>query len=308
MKTNYNLFYTLAAAVLFSAASQAQNTLAQWVFNGADANSIAGGISSPSPSTGAGSLEIVGTPTSSFAAGVNGSGVGSSDPETTSPPNFAWATTNYPLSGTGNKQNGIQINVSTVGYSDITLRFDQRLSNKAANTYVVQYTTDRTVPSPVWNDAQTFTFTPAATGTGDTWYNLRTVDLTGFAELNNNANAALRIVSAFDPIGGNYLASTATSTYDPTGTVRFDMVTVTAATVLAVQQFNANDNSFTISPNPSRHDVVSFNESHDVEVYDVTGKAILKAKGVSAVDTKSFASGVYIVKIETGASRKLIVN
>lgn len=308
MKTNYKLLSTIAFVLLLSFTSSSQTTLAQWNYNGADAASIPGGTAAPTPSTGAGSLAIVGGLTPSFAAGVNSSGVGSSDPVTTSPPNFAWATTNYAASGTGSKQNGIQVNVSTAGYAGITFRFDQRLSNKANNTYIVQYTADRTAATPVWVDAQTFTFTPAATGTGDVWYNLRTVDLAAVTALDNNANVAFRVVSAFDPGLGNYTAATATSVYDPTGTVRFDMVTVIAATVLGVPQFAANDDAFTISPNPSRNEVVNFSEAHDIEVYDVAGKTIFKAKNAATLDTKTFTTGVYFIRTETGATRKLIVN
>lgn len=307
MKSNYNLLNTIAVALLFSAASFAQTTLAQWNFNGIDATSIPGGTSSPTPSSGSGSIGIVGGLTPSFAAGVNSSGVGSSDPITVSPPNFAWATTNYAASGTGNKQNGIQVNVSTIGYSDITFRFDQRLSNKANNTYIVQYTIDRTATTPIWVDAQTFTFTPAATGTGDVWYNLRSVDLTSVTGLDNNANAAFRIVSAFYPNAGDYTASTSTSAYDPTGVVRFDMVTVSAATILSTPDFSANT-AFKIYPNPSNKEVVNFSEVQDIEVYDVTGKVILKAANAMSIDTKSFTSGVYFIKTATGLSRKLIVN
>jgi hypothetical protein len=99
------------------------------------------------------------------------------------------------------------------------LMFDQRLSNTANNTYVAQYTTNGTD----WIDAQTFTFTPAATGTGDTWYKNRTVDLTSIPALDNNANAAFRVVSAFDPTSGNYLAATSTSTYAALP-VRLDLI------------------------------------------------------------------------------------
>jgi hypothetical protein len=306
MKTNYKLFNTVVVTLLFTAASFAQATLAQWNFNGADANSIPGGPTAPNATSGSGSVAVVGGLTPSFAAGVNNSGIGSSDPVTTSPPNFALATTNYAASGTGNKQSGIQVNVSTAGYSDITFRFDQRLSNKANNTWVVQYTADRTVATPVWVDAQTFTFTPAETGTGDVWYNLRTVNLTAVTALNNNPNIAFRVVAAFDPSAGNYTASTSTSTYDPTGVVRFDMVTVSAATTLGVPTFNA-ENSFAVYPNPSNKEIVHFNEAHDIEVYDVTGKVVLKALNVSSIDTKSFNSGVYFIRTETGLSKKLIV-
>lgn len=310
MKTNYNVFKIIAIVLLFASNSWGQTTIAQWNFNGADAASVPGGGSNPLPATGTGVISLFGTVTTSatpFAAGVSAAGVGSSDPITTNPPNLAWATTNYPAPGVGNKQSGIQVNVSTVGYADITFRFDQRLSNKAGNTHVVQYTLDRTAASPVWVDAQTFTFTPAATGTGDAWYNLRTVDLSAVTGLDNNPNVAFRVAAAFDPIAGNYLASTSTSTYDGTGVIRFDMVTVTAATTLGVSQFESNNNSFRVFPNPSNKEVVTFNQSQDIEVFDTLGKLVLKAKNTNTLDTKSFHSGIYFIRTGSGQTRKLIV-
>lgn len=311
MKTNYTVFKMLALTLLFTCNSWGQITLAKWNFNGADAASVPGGGSSPLPSEGEGTIGLIGTTSTSatpFAAGVNSTGVGSSDPITTNPPNLAWATTNYPALGTGNKTSGIQINVNTANFAGITLKFDQRLSNKAGNTYVVQYTTDRLAASPVWVDAATFTFTPADTGTGDVWYNSRTVDLSSVTGLNNNDIPAFRIVAAFDPGTGNYLASTATSTYDGTGVVRWDMVTITAATSLAVSQFEANDNSLKVFPNPSNKEIVTLSQTEDITVSDITGKVILTAKNASAIDTRSFNRGVYFIKTASGATAKLMVN
>lgn len=309
MKTNYTMI-KLLAVLFFTTGAWAQTTIAQWNFNGADAASVPGGGNSPLPSVGTGSVALIGTANPSaipFAAGVNAAGVGSSDPVTTNPPNLAWAVTNFPASGAGNKTSGVQINVSTANFTGIRLKFDQRLSNKAGNTYVVQYTTDRMAASPVWVDAQTFTFTPAATGTGDVWYNSRTVDLTAITGLNNNDMPAFRIVGAFDPGTGNYLASTATSTYDGTGVVRFDMITVTADGTLSNAAFNVEETAFKIAPNPAHQEVVNFNKTVDFEVYDVVGKMIFQAQNARMLDTKNFNSGIYFIKTSSGATQKLLV-
>lgn len=311
MKTNYTVFRIVALALLFTCNSWGQTTLAQWNFNGPDAASVPGGGTSPLPAIGDGTIGLVGVVSTSatpFAAGVNGTGVGSSDPITTNPPNLAWALTNFPASGVGNKTSGIQINVNTANYAGISIKFDQRLSNKAGNTYVVQYTTDRLAVTPVWVDAQTFTFTPAPTETGDVWYNSRTVDLSGVTALNNNDLPAFRIVAAFDPVTGNYLASTSTSTYDGTGVVRMDMVTVTAATSLGVSQFEAANNNLKVYPNPSNKEVVTLSQTQDITVSDVSGKVIFAGKNVSTIDTKSYNTGVYFIKTASGATTKLLVN
>jgi hypothetical protein len=304
MKTNYKLLNTAVAVLLFSMTSWSQATIAHWNFNGAAADAIPGGTNSPTVATGAGTAALVGGTTATFASG--NTTTGTTETEATSPPNFGWNTTTYPAAGQENKMRGVQFNVSTVGQADITFKFEQRLSNTAANTYVVQYTSNASAGAPVWVDAQTFSVTPAATGTGDTWYNARSVDLSAVAALDNNPSVAFRVVSAFDPVANDYLAARSTSTYAG-GTVRFDQVTVTSATTLGVGQFETANNSFRIFPNPAHNEVVNFSEAHDIEVYDTMGKVILKAKNAASVDTKNFTTGVYFIKTETGATQKLIV-
>jgi hypothetical protein len=198
---------------------KAQVVLTQWNFNGSSSASVPGGNTSPTPSTGSGTLQLIGLVTASFSTGV-----GSSDPSAVSPPNFGWQTTGYPASGNPLTA-GITISVSTSGYNSIRLAFDQRLSSTSANTWVVYYTTDITATTVTWQQAQVFTFTPTSTS-GDAWYNQRTVDFSGVAGLNDDPNAAFKIVSNYDPTVGNYVASGAGKTYAG-GTSRFDMVMVT---------------------------------------------------------------------------------
>jgi hypothetical protein len=306
MKKNYNLLSSLAVALLFTVTSFGQATIAKWNFNGTTAETVPGGPNSPTVSQGAGTASLVGGTTATFASG--NSTAGTTETETTSPPNFGWNTTGYPAPGVGSKTAGAQFNVSTMGQTGITFTFEQRHSNGAANTVVVQYTADASATSPVWVDAQTFTFTPAATGTGDTWYNGRTVDLSSISALNNNPNVAFRVVSAFDPTAGDYLASRSTNTYAaPGGTLRFDQVAVTSAATMGLSNHNAANRAFSVYPNPSNKEVVNFNQTYDVQVYNITGKMILKASNVTSIDTKDFASGIYFIKNENGAVQKLIV-
>lgn len=306
MKKNYTVFVSSFVALLFTVTSLGQATIAKWNFNGPSDTTVPGGATSPTVSEGAGTAALVGGTTATFANGNSSSGT--TETETTQPPNYAWNTTGYPAPGTNNKMAGVQFNVSTVNQVGITFTFELRHSNGAANTVVAQYTTNSAAPSPVWVDAQTFTFTPAATGTGDTWYNGRTVNLSSVTALDNNPNVAFRVVSAFDPGTGDYRASRSTNTYAaPGGTLRFDQVAVTSASTMATPELNANDNAFAISPNPSNREVVSFDQAYDIEVYNVSGKMIRKAMNVSSVDTSDFASGIYFIKNNTGAVQKLIV-
>lgn len=308
MKTNYNVLGTIAIALLFGYTSWGQATIAQWNFNGPSNTEVPGGVSAPTPSVGAGSAALVNLSLAATFASGNTT-AGTLETETTSPPNFGWNTTGYPALGAGgSKGSGVQFNVSTLGQAGIVLKFEQRLSNTSANTYVVQYTTDRTAGTPVWVDAVTFTFVPAATGTGDTWYNnsSRTVDVSTVSALDNNPNVAFRVVSAIDLGTGDYLAARSTSTYAG-GTVRYDMVTITSNTTLGTAQFETTKNAFKVYPNPSNREVVHFNQAQDVKVFDTTGKLVLSAKNTTTIDTKSFTTGVYYIKTASGITKKLIV-
>jgi hypothetical protein len=304
MKTNYNVLKTFAIALLFSTVSWSQATIAQWNFNGPDNTSVPGGAASPSVSVGAGSAQLVAlTLPATFASG--NSTVGTLETETTSPPNFGWNSTGYPATGTGDKTAGVQFNVSTVGQAGIIFGFEQRLSNTANNTYIVQYTADRTAASPVWVDGPVFTFVPAATGTGDTWYNSRIANFETVTALDNNPNVAFRVLSTFDPGTGNYLAARSTSTYAG-GTVRYDMVGIYSNVTLATSQFESKK-QFTISPNPTNKGIVTLSQPQDIKVYDLTGKLILDAKNAETINTQSFNAGVYMVQAKSGETTKLVV-
>jgi len=206
-------------ATLFAISSIANGAIvAQWNFNSAspgDGNTATG---LATPSTGTGTLTTIGSVTSSFASGAASGG--SSDPATTD--NSGFQTTAYPAATVGNKTAGIQVNTSTVGLNDIIISWDQRHSNTAANTIRFQYTIDASAPAPLWVDGPQFT-----SGTGDTWFNGRTADLSAVPAVNNNANFAFRVVTEFDPVAGEYLPSNSSSNYAG-GTLRFDMITVNA--------------------------------------------------------------------------------
>jgi PKD repeat protein len=226
MKKTLALIY---ASVLSFIHFNAQTTLVSWDFNSGNDNNVATGTLSPA--TGTGTISLIGGTT--MGAYVTGH---TSDPNSSD--NSALNVTNFPAQSTNPKTAGIQINVSTVGYNNISIEFWQRLSNTAANTWVLQYTLDITAPTPVWVDAATYTFTPQPTGTGDTWY-FRSHNFSSVPGLNNNPNVAFRVVSDFDPNAGQYLAARSTSTYATTGLTRFDMVKISSAVPSNVSLTNA---------------------------------------------------------------------
>ena len=296
MKKNY----FLAVAFVVAQFTLAQTTtIAQWNFNGTASDAVPGGASAPIASVGSGIASLVGGVTASFASGTASGG--SSDPVVTTPENYGWNITTWAAQDTENKQRGVQFQVSTTNYEGITFSFDQRLSNTAANTWTVQYSLNGTS----WIDAQTLTFEPAATGTGDIWYNIRTVDMTAISAINNQPNVYFRIVAAFDPTTNNYRAARSTSSYGTSSTSRFDMVTFVAATTLSNQDFNKN--TFVMYPNPAK-DIVNFSETVSVELYDVTGKKVLQANEINSIQLPALSKGVYLVKVNNTEVKKLVVN
>jgi hypothetical protein len=101
-----------------------------------------------------------------------------------------WNTTHYPSSGTSNKLTGVQFNVSTLGYSNIVVRWDQRVSSTGSKYYRLQYTTDGA------NFADFSTPVTIAVGaSATTYYEAQTNNLTAISGANDNPNFAIRIVS-----------------------------------------------------------------------------------------------------------------
>lgn len=272
-----------------------QSIITQWNFN----NITAGTISTATPSTGSGStitlLNGVTTPTSG-SGGCN-SNVCSSDTEP-SATNKALQTTTYPDSGIGNKQSGIEFGVSTVGYKNISLSFDQRLSNTSSCTWIVQYSTDGTN----FTDGATLTFTPDET-TGDQWYNNRTIDLSTFTALNNNPAVKFRIVAAFYPSTEDYLAANSTKTYSSAGTSRFDMITINGTSTLGVDDVYLKD-KIKIYPNPAT-DYIYFSQQTKGKIIDLNGRSFLSFDAES-LNISNLKNGIYLVIFEDNSSEKII--
>jgi hypothetical protein len=178
--------------------AQAQILITKWDFNAANLQ----------PSTGSGTISLIGGTTATFAGGFDDENVG-------------WRTANYPAQGLDNLTAGIQVQVSTVGKTGITLSYAVRHGIESANRQSVLWSTDNSNYQP----AQVFTFAPQASGTGDTWYT-RTVDLPSAA--NNQPNLYIRIVSNFTPGLSAYTASQLGTTYSGSGPWRFDDVSFSA--------------------------------------------------------------------------------
>ena len=217
-------------------------TLAFWDFNGPEFTNYVVNpncVNNPVPYLGAGSAQAVGSTYNPgpypFTSTSFSPFSGSVDPNdglgfTSHLPPFSWGTDHYPLTG-GNKQNGVQFNVSTVGAKNIKVAYQSRVSATASDYERLQYTTD----GINWVDY------PASStfgGVGTTYlqYNY---DLTGFPGVANNPNFGIRIVTEYQSTATYGLGTTngyvgTANSYSSggangfaAGTVTYDLVTFT---------------------------------------------------------------------------------
>jgi hypothetical protein len=217
------ILFTLLAAITLSGAAQSQ-IITLWNFNGESATTVPGGTESPTPSLGTGTASLLGGVSATFASGAaNG---GSTDPVTTSPPNYGWQTTTYAAQSAESGLRGVRFDVSTVGYDasafdELVVKFDLRTSGTSSRWYQVDYTV---------NGTSWILGTPTELGTGtitDTWARNRTFSITDAAAF-DNAAFGFRVVSVFAPSTSAYAPANTTGSYAAGGTWRFDMVSVQA--------------------------------------------------------------------------------
>ena len=258
MKKNYIqrisfLFFLMAGFLVYSNSISAQVTIAQWGF---DAETL-------TPDVGSGVADNVGGTTTAFAGGNPSTGKG-------------WNTTPYPEQGTASGTAGVQFTVSTAGYSDINISWDNRNSNTAANRLRLQYTLNGT--EWVNFDAddgnatnKTLSGTSAGfddgryiTDAGATWFE-RGAQLNGIAGANNNPAFAVRMVTEFGN-GTEYLPSNPDGTYGTGGTTRFDNVTFVggggSAPMLAANPSSLTGFAYLVGNGPSDIQITSISGSN----------------------------------------------
>jgi len=194
------------------------NLIARWDFN--DTNQPA---TSPPPAIGVGTAAPVGL-------GIGGtnchyaSGSFSDPAAVLGLTNAGWNTQFYPTNAAqSNKMVGVQFNVSTVGYKDILIAWEERHSATASRYQRFQYTTNGTdfVDGPV------ITYTDPGLA-----FWLYSVDLSGVPGVNNNPDFAWRLVIEFESTAtgsGEDKYVGVTGTYgggNSGGTIRYDLMTI----------------------------------------------------------------------------------
>lgn len=228
--------------VLVAITGSSQTTISQWTYE-----PLQGTTANPTPNTGSGSSALVGSMISpTTATGMNGTGCGGQVTGQT-----AWAI-GTAAPGATNESSGAQFNVSTVGYNNVVVRWDQRWSNTATNTVRLQYTTDGTN----WNN---FTMTAAnttfclgslnngrfeANTTGDQ-FRRTTVDLSSIPGVNNNSSFGFRVVAAHFQGTGQFRQTSNNTLVATAGTWRFDNVTVSGSIIAATPAVNLSVSSNT---------------------------------------------------------------
>ncbi len=250
------LSVVFAAIALLGASGTAfsQTTITRWNFNGSSA-----GDAYRNPSTGSGTLTLLGGITASQVSGSGSSDGGS-----------CLNTTNYPAQGTASGTAGVQFAVDTTGYTAIRVTFDERHSSTASRFTQFLVSADGG-----------FSFSPASVVTttlSGSFINARTFDLSSFTTINNTPQFVFKLVSIFDPAGlppSVYAATMSGSTYATGGTIRYDAVTIagmpiapippsgtaaappvclgntTLITVTPISGQNPPSNSYTVSANLS---------------------------------------------------------
>jgi hypothetical protein len=210
------VFFLVASTPVVQTARADVITL--WNFNSAPADSSSA-TGTNFPSLGVGTASLVGNATATYAGGST------NDPASD---NTGWNTAGYPAPNASNKTAGVQFNVSTLGYSNIVIRWDHRVSNTASKYYRLQYSIDGT----------TFTdfSSPIALLSSGSTFEPQTNSLGTISGVNNNFNFAFRIVSEFEftatGSGTNgYVPVVSTNNYGSSGTVRYDMVTISGTPI-----------------------------------------------------------------------------
>jgi endonuclease/exonuclease/phosphatase family metal-dependent hydrolase len=186
--------------------------IAHWSFNSVqpDNDTTTGTLA---PAIGTGTATPVGGVTHSFTASN-----GSSDTFTD---NSNWRITGWPVQGVGNKSHGVRFTVSTAGYRNIRLVWDQRNSNTASKYARIQYTTN----------GVHFIDHHVIVMPTETWVKEQEVRFSALPGVDNNPAFGFRIVTEFEStatgVGPDaYAPSNPGSTYGTGGTLRFDMITL----------------------------------------------------------------------------------
>lgn len=275
MKKNYYIFLM----ALLGLTLNAQTTLTQWNFDS----------SSTSPSTGSGTLTLIGGTTPSSTAYPTGN------------PGLAYSITTFPGDTAASGTAGYRFATSTAGYNGIVVSFDVSGTNQSSRWQQYEYTIDGTNWMILGNNNGDLTTTFASKS-----FNLP-------ATCDNNPNVAFRIVSIFAQPTNTAYASVQGGGYNGNnGRWQIDNFRFAYNTLQVTQNNIANLKMY---PNPAKSviNITSDNfKEKSIEVYSTIGKMVLASKATNnPIDVTSLSKGVYIVKVteeEKTDTLRLMIN
>lgn len=205
-------------------------TITEWNF---DATNLVANI-------GSGTATNIGGTSTAFASGNPGQG---------------WNTSSYQPQFTNSGTAGVVFYVSTVGFSNIAVRFDHRASGTASRWARLEYTTDGGGTwVPFWTNN-------GALSPHDTFVSFTNISFAAVPSVNDNSEFGFRIVSIFSPVpftdefAGSQPADTAYhrarvsggSTYGTAGTWRFDNVRITGDAISSGPSLYATNSAVLIN-------------------------------------------------------------
>ncbi len=187
------IIVTALVSIGLSLGAFAATNITQWDFNSNPPDGLPS-TGTLVPSTGTGTFTVI-APLTTVYNGATNAPSGSSDPVGLNGNNSGLRLLgNWPASSStiSNKTVGVQMNINTVGYQNITLSWDQANSGSASKYYRVQYSVDN---GTNWVDKDV-----VINSTADTlWINpITNVSFAAVAGANNNTNFGVRIVSEFE--------------------------------------------------------------------------------------------------------------
>ena len=230
-QTNYfvvvtNVYGAVTSSVVSMNLVTSSGTLAFWDFNGTI------NTNAPLPTFGnASALPVV--ITSTFEA-ITGTGVPDANDTANALSegltNAAWGGTGYADQGTSNKLTGVQYNVNTVGFKNVSITYDSRLTATGSKYTRLQYTTNGTD----FVDYPDSTTIPS--GDSTIFRTRGPFDLSDFPGVRNNPHFGFRIVIEFENTATygfvqntNYVGIA--NGYGNAATVDYDIVDVEATRI-----------------------------------------------------------------------------
>ncbi|MFC7775105.1 T9SS type A sorting domain-containing protein [Flavobacterium sp. GCM10027622] len=261
MKKNYFIvFMTLLGLSL-----NAQTTLTQWNFDS----------SSTTPSTGTGTLTIIGGTTPSSTAYPTGN------------PGLSYSITTFPGDTSASGTAGYRFATSTVGYNGITVSFDVSGTNQSSKWQRYEYTVDGTNWITLGNN------------NGDLLTTFISKSFNLPATCDNNPNVAFRIVSIFaQPTNTAYASVTGGGYNGNNGRWQVDNFRFSFNTLRRDEHTIPNLKMY---PNPAKSQVTISSDNFaekKIEIYNTLGKMVLAQKTTNnPIDITSLSKGIYMVKI-----------